>query len=138
LLTNTAQAMQGDLLRHLGVKTPYFSLRHHLTVMPLAGTCGMDDLDVMEKEGYFPPTVSWLNYEGLTVKLYESPSVGNFTLGNLEISSGGLETFYLPEAEDRIEDYRHTGDRSMLMTKPVALPGKTQELIRVMQLLKIC
>ncbi len=138
MLTNTAQAMQGDLLRHLGVKTPCISLRHHLTVLPLAGACGSDDLDVMEKEGYFPPTVSWLNYEGLKVKLYESPSVGNLTLGNLEINSGGFGNLWVPEAEDRIEDYRHTGDRSMLMTRPVALPAKTLNLIRVLQLLRVC
>jgi hypothetical protein len=138
LITNTAHSMQGDLLRHLGVKTPYLSLRHHLIVLPLAGTCGSDDLDVMEKEGYFPPTVSWLNYEGLKVKLYESPSVGRLTLGNLEINSGGLGNLWLPDAEDRIEDFRHTGDRSMLATKPVVLPEKTLELIRVLKLLKAC
>jgi hypothetical protein len=136
-MNNTARKMQDDLLRNLGIETPYFSLRHHLTVLPLAGACGMDDLDVMEKEGYFPPTVSWLNYEGLTVKLYEGPYVGNFTLGNLEISSGGLETFCLPEAKERLEAFQRTGDPDMLATKPAALPKKTLELIRVLKLLKI-
>ncbi len=138
MITNTAQKMQDDLLRSLGVETAYFSLRNHLTVLPLAGTGGSDDLDIMEKEGYFPPTVSWLNYEGLEVKLYENPYVGNFTLGNLEINSGGLETLWLPDAEDRIEDYRRTGDLSMLATKPAALPKKTTELFRILQRIGVC
>jgi hypothetical protein len=91
----------------------------------------------LEDEGYFPPTVAWLTYEGLKVKLYEGPYVGVFEVGTVEISSGGLETFRLPEAEVRLEAFQRTGDREMLTTKPVALPEKTQELIRVMQLLKI-
>jgi hypothetical protein len=136
-MNNTVQKMQDDLLRNLGVETPYFSLRHHLAVTRLSGYWD-ECFEGLEDEGYFPPTVAWVNSRGLKVKLYEGPFVGVFEAGNVEISSGGLETFYLPDAEERLENFRRTGDRDMLETKPVALPEKTQELIRVMQLLKIC
>jgi hypothetical protein len=103
-------------------------LDHYLVLLPANETAD-DKLNLLEDKGYLPHTVSWLSKDAWKVRLYHRAE----GLTNRRISIFGMQFGILTGDKaqctvsspyERFEDYRVTGDESMLEDKPAALPEK--------------
>ena len=95
----------------------------------------------LQKEGYLPPTVSWLSDEGMKIRIYLAPE-GVFPIDvhcdgmALEVHTGGGDCVLVKSSQVRRRYYQACKDASFLIKDPTKLPAVTFEFLRLLALIK--
>ena len=133
------ETLNQDMEKMKGSTEGRLYLSGYVTLEPV-NTKAEDYLGLLEKEGYLPPTVSWLSDDGMKIRIYLAPE-GVFPCDincagmALEVHTGGDDCVHVKSQQVRRRYYQACEDASFLIMDPAKLPAVTFEFLRLLALM---